>query len=64
MNADKTEVWKLKWLIAAHTQVGEELSFMHGSYMFNRFDFYDYGAGHNHVHAISTIEFESLVNDW
>ena len=37
---------------------------MHGSYTFNRFDFYDYGAGHNHVEAISTIEFESLVNDW
>ena len=42
----------------AHAQIGEELGFMDGSYMLDRLDFYDYGAGHNHVHSISTSEFE------
>jgi hypothetical protein len=36
---------------------------MDGNYMLNRFDFYDYGADHYHVNSISTIQFESFVND-
>ena len=32
--------------------------------MLNRFYFYDYSADYYHVNAISTIEFESFVNDW
>lgn len=51
-------------LPSTSAQVREELSFVHGSYMLNRFDFYDYSAGHHHVKAISTIEFEPFVNDW
>jgi hypothetical protein len=35
---------------------------MDGSYVLDRLDFHDYGTGH-HVNAISTIEFESFVND-
>ena len=37
---------------------------MHGSYSFNGFGFHDDSGGHNHVNAISAIEFESFVEDW
>jgi hypothetical protein len=57
------EVDQKTGLPGAHAQIREELGFMDGSYVLDRLDFYDYGTGHNHVNAISTIEFESFVND-
>jgi hypothetical protein len=57
------EVDQKTGLPGAHAQIREELGFVDGSYMLDCLEFRDYGTGHNHVDAISTIEFESFVND-